>query len=173
MNKLFCFGIFFLGLSFIAGAQPVEIRKGEFAWELAGSNRRVGLGGQYTLQQRWNFSLMAGLCNEFQEKKWNDGYMEFLTGYSFHRKKWRFPFGILGGIRWLNDYGHHFPVCYGGMYGGVFYRFSGQGIGVQLGAKYGKKDHLLQYSGDWGKVSGYETYRERPLFFTVYYQFFL
>lgn len=160
-----------LGLAFTGKTQDLTGPPSRLALKVEGSDRKVGLGVQYTIRQQWVFPVVAGLGKEFQEGKWNDWYMEFWPHYLFGRKKWRFPLGMITGIRFMKDYGYHFPAFYGGAAGGVLYQLSCHGIGITAGAKYGKRLHLLRHTEEWGKVEARETYREKPFFFTVYYQF--
>lgn len=171
MKKMALLLIVGAGLTFMGKAQHPEGRDRKLTVKIEGSDRKAGLGFQYTVRQRWAFPFVAGLSKEFQERKWNDWYMELWPHYLFGRGKWRFPLGMVGGVRIMNDYGHHFPVFYAGGAGGVLYRPKCHGIGINVGAKYGERHHLLRHSEDWGKVSARETYREKPFFFTVYYQF--
>lgn len=135
------------------------------------SHCHAGVGLQYGLSGRLFLPLSVGISNAFNEKKWNDWYVVVQPYYLLGHRKVQFPVGVLGGIRLMNDYGNHFPVFYGGVHGGVLYHRGRHGFGVNVGVKYGKKNHLLSHTETWGRVEAYETYREQPLFFAVRYQF--
>ena len=136
------------------------------------SNREAGMGIKYTWDNKWFIPLSVGISNEFHERKWNDWYLNLKPYYLLGHRRICFPVGLTGGIRFINDYGYHFPVVWGGAYGGALYRLgSNQEIGVNVGVKYGKKSHLIKRDEIWGTVSAYETYRERPVFFEVNYSY--
>lgn len=160
-----------LGLTLMGKTQNLDDHVWKLTLKIEGSDRKAGLGFQYTLREQWAFPFMVGLGEEFQERKWNDWYMEIWPHYLFGQGKWCIPLGIVGGVRFMNDYGHHFPAFFVGGAGGVLYRLKCHEIGINVGVKYGKRHHLLQHSEEWGKVSGRETYREKPFFFTIYYLF--
>lgn len=160
-------------ISFITRMEGQEHLYSRYALKAEVSNHSVGIGLHYNIRSRWFLPITAGVSHEFHEKKWNDWYVKLQPYYLLGSAKLRFPVGGLMGIKGMNDYGHHFPVVYYGVYGGLLYTTGRQGIGVNIGVKHGKHHHLLHYDGAWAKITARETYRERPVFFSICYQFTL
>lgn len=173
MKQMMILWVVLLGISATGKSQTVaKPSSGKFALGIEGSDREAGIHLQYAVRDRWYIPVSVGICNGFNERKWNDRYMDIAPYYLFGKGKWRFPLGVVGGMRFLKDYGSRFTAFYGGIYGGTLYRCRQHGIGIDVGAKYGKKYHLLEQSAEWGSVAASETYREKPFFFKIYYRFY-
>lgn len=155
----------------LSHGQNEEIRTHKYALWGEVSNRNVGIGFQYKLDERWHIPLVVGICNEFNERKWNDWYIDLQPYYLLGKRKVQFPVGAVGGVRLMNDYENYFSSWFYGLYGGGLYRNKHHGLGLNIGVKFGKKYHLLKNAESWGMVEVYETYQERPFFFSVRYQF--
>lgn len=137
---------------------------------------RAGISGLqigYSFEpiSRVNVPVSIGISSNFIEKKYNDFSVEVWPSYQLQRKNFRFPLGLMAGVKWVNTYDYSYAVFNYGLYSGVSYSFGRNEIGLNAGVKFGKRRYIIEKQTSVGDILAYETYKENPLLLMITYSF--
>jgi hypothetical protein len=137
---------------------------------------RAGISGfqiGYSVEpiKRVNVPVSIGISSNFIEKKYNDLSVEVWPNYQFQKNNFRFPVGILTGVKWVRTYDYSYAVFNYGFYSGISYSFGQNEIGLNAGVKFGKRRYTVETQTSIGNISAYETYKENPLLLMITYSF--
>lgn len=88
MKQMIILWVVLLGIS-ATGKSQTEAKPspGKFALGIEGSDREAGIRLQYAVRNRWYIPVSVGICNGFNERKWNDRYMDIAPYYLFGKGK--------------------------------------------------------------------------------------
>lgn len=137
---------------------------------------RAGISGfqvGYSFEpiSRVNVPVSIGISSNFIEKKYNDFSVEVWPNYQLQRKNFRFPLGLMIGVKWIKNYDYSYAVFNYGLCSGVSYSFGRNKIGLNAGVKFGKRSYIIEKQTSIGDISTYETYKENPLLLMITYSF--
>jgi hypothetical protein len=133
------------------------------------SGIQVGYG--FEPISRVNVPVSIGISSNFIEKKYNDFSVEVWPNFQFQKNNFRFPVGVLTGVKWVKTYDYSYAVFNYGLYSGVSYCFGRNEIGLNAGVKFGKRRYIIETQTSIGDISAYETYKENPLLLMLTYSF--